>query len=358
LLKILSRITKPTAGRVDIFGRLGSLLEVGSGFHPELTGRENIFLNGAILGMRKREIESKFDEIVEFSAISRFIDTPVKHYSSGMYVRLAFAVAAHLETDILLVDEILAVGDARFQQKCLDRMRDIGQGGRTVLFVSHDVRAITRLCPRAILIENGTVSRDGASAQVVAAYMNAGRTTTAVREWPDPAKAPGRRVVRLRAVRARTTAGQPGETVPINQAVGLEMEYDVLEPGHMLLPNFQLSNEAGVHLFSSHDLDPLWCQRRRPAGRYLSRAWIPGNLLSEGTIFVGVGLQTVAPEILQFWEADAVAFQVVDVGDGDSARGTYAGRIDGVVRPRLEWTTEFSGNGDQAVTSAPLEVRS
>jgi lipopolysaccharide transport system ATP-binding protein len=179
LLKILSRITEPTTGFAEISGRVGSLLEVGTGFHPELTGRENIFLNGAILGMKKAEISRKFDEIVDFAEVSRFIDTPVKHYSSGMYLRLAFAVAAHLEPDILIVDEVLAVGDARFQKKCLDKMQDVGAHGRTVLFVSHNMQAITRLCPRAILLDNGSILEDGPSHKVVRNYLNSGFGTTA-----------------------------------------------------------------------------------------------------------------------------------------------------------------------------------
>src|SRR5574338_617553 len=161
LLKILSRITGPTRGRADIYGRVGSLLEVGTGFHPELTGRENIYMNGAILGMKRLEIDRKFDEMVEFSEVGQFIDTPVKRYSSGMYLRLAFAVAAHLEPEILVVDEVLAVGDAEFQKKCLGKMENVRQAGRTVIFVSHNMPAITRLCPRTILIEDGAISFDG-----------------------------------------------------------------------------------------------------------------------------------------------------------------------------------------------------
>jgi lipopolysaccharide transport system ATP-binding protein len=341
LLKILSRITAPTEGRVRIVGRLGSLLEVGTGFHAELTGRENIYLNGAILGMRKVEIERKLDEIVDFAEVRRFIDTPVKHYSTGMYLRLAFAVAAHLESEILLVDEVLAVGDARFQQKCMNKMRDAGQLGRTVLFVSHNMLAISGLCQRAILIDDGKVVEDGPSHQVVSAYLNAGRSTTAVREWLDPAKAPGRQVARLRAVRARTGDGRLVQEVDIRQEIGIEMEYEVLEPGHLLLPNFNFYNEEGLLLFWSHDLDPDWHQRRRPAGRYVSTAWIPGNLLTEGTVSVGAGMETVAPTMFQFWEPEAVSFRVVDSLEGDSARGDYMGHIEGVMRPRLKWRTEL-----------------
>ena len=207
LLKIISRITSPTVGAVEVRGRVGSLLEVGTGFHPELTGRENVFLSGAILGMKRAEIAKKFDEMVAFAEVERFIDTPVKHYSSGMYLRLAFAVAAHLEPEILLVDEVLAVGDMRFQRKCIDKMQDVGQHGRTVLFVSHNMPAITRLCQRAVLFEEGALTQFGPAVDVVGSYLQAGMGTTAVREWTDPARMPGSDSVRLRAVRIRDESG-------------------------------------------------------------------------------------------------------------------------------------------------------
>ena len=340
LLKILSRITEPTDGRVRMLGRVGSLLEVGTGFHPDLTGRENVYLNGAILGMRKTEIDRKLDEIVDFAEVSRFLDTPVKHYSSGMYLRLAFAVGAHLETEILLVDEVLAVGDARFQQKCLDKMRDVGRHGRTVLFVSHNLLAVKRLCERAILIDGGRIWKDGPSQDVIGTYLNAGRETTAVREWPSRDTAPGRDIVRLRAVRVRTADGQAAETIDIRHPVAVQMEYDVLEAGHVLLPNFQFYNDSSVHMFGSHDLDPAWRQCRRPAGRYASTVWVPGNLLAEGVVSVSVGMETIAPKIHQFYVHDVVTFGVVDTLDGESARGDYLGKINGVVRPRLDWTTD------------------
>ncbi len=198
LLKILSRITPPTLGRLEIRGRISSLLEVGTGFHNELTGRENVYLNGTILGMKKTEVDAKFDEIVDFSGVERFLETPVKRYSSGMKVRLAFAVAAHLEPDILIVDEVLAVGDAAFQRKCLNKMQDVEQEGRTVLFVSHNMLAITRLCQRAILLDEGRIVGDGVSHKVVSDYLGAGQRTTAAREWRDPSTAPGDKVARLR----------------------------------------------------------------------------------------------------------------------------------------------------------------
>jgi lipopolysaccharide transport system ATP-binding protein len=339
LLKMLSRITQPTTGRIEVYGRIASLLEVGTGFHPELTGRENIYLNGAILGMARAEIERNFDEIVAFSEVEEFIDTPVKHFSSGMYLRLAFAVAAHLEPEILIIDEVLAVGDARFQRKCLDKMQDVGKQGRTVLFVSHNMPAITRLCPRTILLERGAVLRDGPSPEIVSAYLSSGLGTTAAREWTDLSTAPGDDIVRLCAVRVCTEQGEVSHTMDIRRPVAIEMEYEVLTPGHALMPHLHFYNEEGVYAFVAGDLDPEWRGRPRPIGRYVSTAWLPGNLLSEGTLFVGTAISTMSSLIAHFYERDAVAFQVVDSMDGDSARGDYAGQLPGVVRPMLQWTT-------------------
>ena len=353
LLKILSRITEPTEGCAEINGRVGSLLEVGTGFHPELTGRENIYLNGAILGMKKREIDQKFDEIVSFAEVEKFIDTPVKHYSSGMYLRLAFAVAAHLEPEILLVDEVLAVGDARFQRKCVDKMQDIGQQGRTVLFVSHNMPAITRLCPRTILLEEGGVLRDGPSHRVVSTYLVSGLGTTAAREWPDLSQAPGNDIVRLRAVRVRTEDGRITDTVDIRRPVAIEMEYEVLKSGSLLVSNLHFYNEEGICVFVAADYDPSWRGKPRAEGRYVSTAWIPGNFLSEGSLIVGAAISTMNPVIVHIYERDAVAFQVIDTLDGNSARGDYAGPMPGVVRPLLCWTTQFSPNSHR--TNAIIE---
>ncbi len=339
LLKILSRITEPTDGRVEVYGRVGSLLEVGTGFHQELTGRENIYLNGSILGMSRKEIESKFDQIVAFSEIGKFLDTPVKRYSSGMYVRLAFAVAAHLEPEILLVDEVLAVGDASFQRKCLDKMKDVGRHGRTVLFVSHNMPAITRLCDRTILLDEGKILKDGPSHLVVGTYLKSGLGTTAHREWEDLTKAPGNEVVRLRGVRVLGEDGETIEAVDVRRAVGVEMEYEVVAPGHVLVPNYHFYNEEGVCVFIAADNDPAWRRRERPAGRFTSTAWIPGNLLAEGTLIVGAAISTMDPVRIHFFERDAVAFQVVDSMEGDSARGEFAGHFPGVVRPMLRWAT-------------------
>jgi lipopolysaccharide transport system ATP-binding protein len=342
LLKILSRITEPTSGRARIDGRVGSLLEVGTGFHAELSGRENIYLSGAILGMSKREIERKLDEIIDFSGVEKFIDTPVKRYSSGMYVRLAFAVAAHLEPEILLVDEVLAVGDTQFQKRCLNKMQDVGKQGRTVLFVSHSMPAVTRLCPRAILLSDGRLVEDGPSHHVVGAYLHSGFGCRASREWPDPTTAPGDHIARLRAVRVRMTDGHVAETVDVRRTFAVELEFDVLKSGYVLIPHFTLVNEEGDCLFESFDLDPDWRRRERAVGRYLSSGWIPGNFLTEGTFFIGAYCMSLVPHVVQFREADAVAFQVTDSLDGDSARGDFVGDMLGVVRPMLKWTTQFT----------------
>ena len=343
LLKILSRITEPTAGRVELYGRVGSLLEVGTGFHPELTGRENIYLNGSILGMARTDIDRNFDEIVAFAEVEKFIDTPVKRYSSGMYVRLAFAVAAHLNPEILIVDEVLAVGDGSFQRKCLDKMQDVGQHGRTVLFVSHNMNAITRLCERTILLEEGRIKQDGPSHRVVGVYLKSSLGTAAARRWDDLRKAPGNEIVRLRSVRVRDEEGATCEAIDIRRPVGIEMEYEVLAPGHLLVPNCHFYSEEGVQAFATLDLEPEWRGRERPVGRYTSTVWVPGNFLSEGSMVVGAAITTMNPVVIHFYEQDAVAFQVVDSLDGDSARGDYAGPVPGVVRPLLEWKTELHG---------------
>jgi homopolymeric O-antigen transport system ATP-binding protein len=340
LLKILSRITDPDQGSVEYFGRISSLLEVGTGFHMELTGRENVYLNGAILGMRKNEIDRKFDEIVDFAEVERFIDTPVKHYSSGMQLRLAFAVAAHLEPEILLIDEVLAVGDARFQKKCLNKMKDVGQHGRTVLFVSHNMPAVTRLCSRCLLLEGGRLVQDGPSQEVVSAYLHAESGTTAAREWADAKTAPTGDIARLRSVKVRDHEGKICEAIDIRKTVTVEMTYEVLRDGSVLLPFFMFFNEEEVLAFASNDLDPHWRGRSRPSGCYKSAVRVPGNFLAEGTLFVGAGISSEGNTV-QFYESDAVAFHVIDTLEGDSARGDYAGEMSGVVRPMLQWSTQF-----------------
>jgi lipopolysaccharide transport system ATP-binding protein len=340
LLKILSRITKPTSGTASIRGRVGSLLEVGTGFHSELSGRENIYLNGAILGMKRFEIEKKFDEIVAFSEIEAFLDTPVKHYSTGMYMRLAFSVAAHLDPEVLIVDEVLAVGDVGFQRKCLRKMRDVGESGRTVIFVSHDMQSITRLCRRVIWLKDGELRSDGEAKHVVGEYLHEQSQTGAEKFWEDVTTAPGNEVARLRAVRVRRSDGSVSSSIDIRHDVAIEMEYDVLQSGKVIVPSIQLNNEQGACIFVSHDWNSGWRNTEREAGIYKSSVTLPGNLLSEGTVFVTIAAATHQPHEIHFNERDAVTFNVIDSPDGDAARGDFAGPMPGVVRPVLNWKTE------------------
>lgn len=352
LLKLLARITRPTEGWAEIKGRIGSLLEVGTGFHPELSGRENVFLSGAILGMKKVEIQRKFDEIVAFSEVERFLDTPLKHYSSGMQTRLAFSVAAHLEPEILLVDEVLAVGDASFQKKCFGKIRDVASRGRTILFVSHNVEAVTRICPRCVFMERGRVAGDGPTHEVLSEYLRSQLETTASREW-SMVEAPGNEIVRLRSVRACSLTRQVSEVFDIRNPIGIETVFEVLRPGKVLTPNIHVFNQEGVNIFVSIDPDPEWQRRERPVGRYRSIAWIPGNFLAEGTFIVGSAITTFSPMHVHFYARDAIAFQVVDTLDGDSVRGDYGGTLPGIIRPLLEWETQCEHRVGRA--ESPLE---
>ena len=343
LLRVLSRITEPTSGYVDVRGRLGSLLEVGTGFHPELSGRENIFLNGAILGMRRTEIARKFDEIVEFAGVEKFIDTPVKRYSSGMYVRLAFSVAAHLELEVMLVDEVLAVGDAEFQRRCLGKMQEIGQSGRTVLFVSHSMPTIARLCDRVILLDGGSVVADGPTQEVIPLYLTSDSGTTGLREWADRESAPGDEVVRLRRIRVIDEAGETVESTDVRQRVGIEVTVDVLHGGIPFVPWLAVYNDQGQHVFSAMNTAEEW-KVGLPTGRYTSRAFVPANLLNEGTMVVTVALNTLSSgkNLRRAFVDHAVAFQVLDPGEGDTSRGNYGGQWPGPVRPALDWSTAMS----------------
>lgn len=348
LLKILSRITEPTTGRVELYGRIGSLLEVGTGFHPELTGRENVFLSGAILGMKRDEIERKFDEIVAFSEIEKYIDTPVKRYSSGMYLRLAFSVAIHLDPEILMVDEVLAVGDSAFQHKCLDKMEEIRQQGRTILFVSHNMAAVTRICERAIWLDKGRVLNDGPAQKVVSDYLTSGLNIGAEREWQDLSESPGNEVVRLRRVRVCTEEGKTTTTIDITRPVGIEVMYEVLQPGHILIPNYHFFNEEGLHLFAVQEVGPEWRRQPRPVGQYVSTAWIPGNFLSEGSLIVDIAVSSHVPAtVVHVLEREVVTFQVIDSLFSDSARGDYTGPMPGVIRPLVNWTTQFTAPASQ-----------
>ena len=342
LLKILSRITPPSNGMIEMKGQSSSLLEVGTGFHPELTGRENIYLNGTVLGMKKKEVDQKFDEIVEFSGVEKFLDTPVKRYSSGMSVRLAFSVAAHLEPDILIVDEVLAVGDSEFQKKCINKMQDVGRSGRTVLFVSHNMPAVSMLCDRALLLESGRIVNEGPVHDVVSAYLVGASGASECREWIDADTAPSGDVARLRAVRVRAEDGAPAHSFNVLESFRIDMEFEVLQGGHVLSPYFEFYNEAQVHCFGTVDMDPVWRTTPRPPGRYVSTVWIPPNLLNEGSMLVSVGVATMKPFSFQFGEHSVVGFNITDKMTGESARGDWEGKWLGAVRPLLKWSTDYT----------------
>jgi lipopolysaccharide transport system ATP-binding protein len=338
LLKILSRITDPTEGRAELDGRVGSLLEAGTGFHPELTGRENLYLSGTILGMRRAEIARKFDEIVAFAEVDKFLDTPVKHYSSGMYVRLAFAVAAHLEPEILVVDEVLAVGDAAFQKKCLGKMSEVAEGGRTVLFVSHNMPSINRLCKRCVLLDGGRIMVDADTQTATAQYMISDTGTMATREWAVGQR-PGDEVARLIAVGV-SQQGEISESIDIRYPVDIEMTYEVFKQNANLLSAFSFFDSQGVHLFVSGDLNDQQWSRPRSRGIYSSVCRVPGNLFSEGIVRVVAEVSTRQPVYqIHFLVYDSVAFQVVDCGEPGSVRGSWGRPIPGVMRPLCEWQT-------------------
>ena len=339
LFKVLSQVTAPTCGEVKIRGNIASLLEVGTGFHPDLTGRENIFMNGAIMGMRRSEIKLKFDEIVDFSGVEKYIDTPVKRYSSGMYVRLAFAVAAHLDPDILVVDEVLAVGDAAFQRKCLNKMGDVGKEGRTVLFISHVMPSIVRLCQRTILLDGGKVLLDGPSSSIVSAYLQSNLNTSAKREWSDSEKAPGDDIVRLRSVTVQTEDGKVSDEIDSRHPIFLEVKYDVIQPGYQLLPSYRLTNQDGTVILTTMDVHSNWRSTPKSKGLYTSTVKVPGNFLSNGNVSVLISIKSLSPAIEHIYEKDLVAFQVIDNRQGDSASGGLVEEIPGVVRPLLTWNT-------------------
>jgi lipopolysaccharide transport system ATP-binding protein len=350
LLKILSRITEPTSGRVRYVGRVGSLLEVGTGFHSQLSGRDNIFLSGAVLGMRRREIARKFDEIVDFANVEEFIDTPVKRYSSGMYLRLAFAVAAHLETDILLVDEVLAVGDAAFQKKCLGRMSDVSQQGRTILFVSHNLTAVRSLCRRAILLDHGAVVQDGHVEQVLGHYYadhverdgGSGRTRT----WGH-AEAGGDAIRMLRAS-VRPIDGGAGEPIDTTMSFVIECDYAKLTPSSGFSVSMRVHDEQGLLLFDQSSWDP---PDPIEPGAYRTSCTIPGNLLNDGFYFISFQFRDSGEMLLEL--PNALRLQLLD---GEQGRAGWFGDWEGVLRPRLEWSTRpiaDEGNGVAAPGRQP-----
>ena len=342
LLKVLSRVTDPTEGYGEMRGRVGSLLEVGTGFHPELTGRENIFLNGAILGMHKKEIEARFDEIVAFSEVEKFIDTPVKRYSSGMYLRLAFAVAAHLEPEILVVDEVLAVGDADFQRKCLGKMGDVANSGRTVLFVSHNMSAILRLTQDSIVLDKGKVILNAPSSEAVDFYLNRGLSKVGERFWEGEEVPVSSAPFRPLAIRILDKLGQVSDSVRSVDPIQIEIDYELTEDVTGLRVGFYLFTTRGEPIFTSFDIDSEELFKEftsRPKGVYTSRCTIPSNTLNEGRFLLGVNASSYG--IRRYFQDDqALSFSV----DASGAPGTHWPEArPGPVRPVLGWEIEPKG---------------
>jgi len=340
LLKVLSRITPPTEGSAIIRGRVRSLLDVGTGFHPELTGRENIYLNGAILGMTRKEINSKFDEIVEFAGIEKFLDTAVKRYSSGMYVRLAFSVAAHLEPEILIIDEVLAVGDTAFQKKCLERMEGVAKGGRTVLFVSHNMSAVSSLCNRAILLRQGKIIAQGPASQVVNEYLSSGGGSSSHVSWSFE-NAPGSEFMKFKSIKVVNKQNNVSINIEINDPVDIEMEFWCLKKTK-ITPSLHIYNQFGVLLFYTMNLhDNVWGEKEYEPGLYKCSCRIPANLLNEGTYSVSAYLSKDISQPADAAKEPAVFFRIYESGSGKVIY--MPGQYLWAIQPRLNWNTIYQG---------------
>lgn len=339
LLKILSRITAPTEGHVRVRGRLASLLEVGTGFHPDLSGRDNIYLNAAILGLRREEIRRRFDAIVDFSGVETYIDAPVKTYSSGMKVRLGFAVAAHIDPDVLIIDEVLAVGDAAFQQRCLNRIEEVGASGRTILYVSHHLPSVARLSRRCLLLDHGRLLCDGPTLSTIRHYEEKVGIFRSSMQWDDPARAPGDDCTRLLSVKI-THNGEPVTgPIDVRHTLEISLRYEVFKSGLMILPSLHLHDMSGTPVISSIDNHPEWHGKPRPAGVYETSATFPGNLFNEGSFQLGLALSTLSPFQNHAYVHAALAFSFYDPITGDSTRGQYHGELKGYLRPALAWET-------------------
>jgi len=337
LLKILARVTYPTIGEADVCGRVGSLLEVGTGFHPELTGRENIFLNGAVLGMRKAEIQRKFDEIVDFAEIERFLDTPVKRYSSGMYMRLAFAVAAHLEPEILIVDEVLAVGDAAFQKKCLGKMGNATKDGRTVLFVSHNLLAVENLCNWAIYLEGGKIIKRGEPGEVISAYLRNSLSISTERSWNAKEVEQNTEAVHLQHVRVRPADDCDKGSITIHTPFSLEFDYWNSDPTARITVCFSLYNQHDILLFNiGPPVESASKRKPSPNGLLRTICHIPGDFLNDG--LHRVELTILRNDVPVINESHALTF---NVQDSLQEREDWYGDWPGAIRPNLKWESNL-----------------
>ncbi|WP_291088889.1 ABC transporter ATP-binding protein [Empedobacter sp. UBA7494] len=335
LLKLLSRVTKPTTGSIKYKGRIASLLEVGTGFHPEMTGRENIYLNGAILGMTRKEITRKFDEIVDFAGVERYIDTPVKRYSSGMYVRLAFAVAAHLESEILIVDEVLAVGDAEFQKKCLGKMGDVTkEEGRTILFVSHDLRAVERLCERSILLDKGTIHSNGFTNDIIVNYFTDYKNSS-INNFSDSKFLIDNSIQLLKAYFIDRTENKI-DVAFINKEIGICVEYELLDSTHVFTHGLNVYDKLENHIFTSHDNAEYKEGTILPKGKYRKIVWLPKNIFQSGKIDIEFAIMRYNPFQVLFNEK-ILSINTIEISNLDTRNPLYKGELPGLIRPELVW---------------------
>jgi len=342
LLKVLSRITEPTTGRISIKGRVASLLEVGTGFHPELTGRENIYLNGAVLGMHRAEINRKFDEIVSFAEVEKFLDTPVKRYSSGMYVRLAFAVAAHLEPEVLVVDEVLAVGDAQFQKKCLGKMQDVStKEGRTVLFISHNMAAIRNLCSRVLLVREGKLVADKGTEEAIADYMEQNIYNGAIASEVDIQKRIEGAIlrtnpfIRLKEIKVSNADGVPQTVFVSDQEIVVSIKFECLQPVNNLLIVVNVVDENNIPFLTALNVDDPQIEKisnSMKPGIYKAHCVFPANLFGEKRLFLSV--QLIYPKTEHLRVEKILKMDVNFRGFSSVQYGNY-GEV--FVRPRLRW---------------------
>jgi lipopolysaccharide transport system ATP-binding protein len=339
LLKILSRVTTPTTGRINIKGRVASLLEVGTGFHPELTGRENIYLNGAILGMRKREIDRKLDEIIDFSGVERYIDTPVKRYSSGMYVRLAFAVAAHLESEILIVDEVLAVGDSEFQKKCLGKMGEVSKGeGRTVIFVSHNMAAVQSLCGKGIFLRNGTLIHTGSAVSAINKYMSLDIVNTRFIKFEN--KSSNDKSIQVKSIKVLDHNESEKNELSTGDQIRVEVSYLVLKTVYNLRVAICLSHENGVEILSTSDFDFFNNNLRKP-GYYKSVCTLPNNFLNIGKYRLKVDFDIpMSKELIMDLNLE---FEIENLSKNYLGK-TNANKPLGLIHPNLNWSIAYDEN--------------
>ena len=413
MLKILTGMMKPTSGAIRTRGRIGALIEVGAGFHMDLSGRENVFLNGSILGLSRREIARKFDAIVDFAGLEQFIDTPVKRYSSGMYMRLGFAIAAHIDPDILIVDEVLAVGDTQFRRKCMARMKEFVHNGGTILFVSHAMAEVAELCERCVWLDHGRILHDGPTQEAIDRYMTlvveredeefkrhhpeewaerrrqeeeaerqrqeeealqqraaeerereeserrraeeAERSRMVMEQvWPDPATAPGNETVRLHRACGRPEAGRPGDPLTVRTPIALEFSYWNHKPGARLNLSLQLFDESDTLVFATYPgQEPRWHGRPLPVGLFHSVCHIPGDLLNDGLYRVQLlVVESAAAVMVIHDEPSILKFQVQDAPD---LRGEWDGDWPGLIRPNLIWSTELVEQGPGPETAHRME---